>query len=653
MLENFKQNSAIRKKFWKFLLLFLVINIAIIIIVVKLFFIQIRDSEKYKKIALSQHETKIFLNPERGNIYDRNGKLLATTIQTISLAVDPKILKNENEQLELCLQIQQACSIPADYLFEKIKKNSGSFVWLLRGLKQNEINGLDTININGFIKKIEPQRIYLYGECAAQLLGCVNVDNKGISGIELAYDSLLKGESGYMKMYRDARRRLRPSPDLPLVPAKHGNSLKLSLDIDIQQIVEFELMNAVKTSNSQSGTVAIIDVKSGEILAMASYPGFNPNKIQNVKQENMRNRAITDVFEPGSTFKVVIASAAMQENLIGPRDTVQGYNGLLEIGDFKITDGQPFARTSFEKALEYSSNIVFSNLANSLTNEKLFGYIHFFGFGAKTGFDSQGEVAGISKSMKNYNSITKRFLGFGYGISVTPLQLLNCYATIANNGMMNRPYVVKEIINASNELIDSNRSKKLRQVISPKTSKILTDLLVKVVEQGTGRKAKLGNLKIAGKTGTAQQYAGTQYSKQNYTSSFAGYFPADSPKVAMVVLLDKPQGEYAGGAVAAPLFKRITQSLLISKSELFKSAGTNIHSILPPFSIAAQSIKKDSIIMISSDSLPNVRGLSLRKAIAIMQNKGFETEINGRGIVVEQKWVKKDDKFVCILNCKY
>jgi len=651
MLDDFKQNSTIRKKLWKFLLLFSLINIAIIIIIVKLFSIQVIETDEYKKIAQNQHETKVYLNPERGNIYDREGKLLATTIQTISIAVDPMVLKDETEQMELCLQIEKATTIPANQLIEKIRKSSGSFVWLARGLKYNEINGLDTINVNGFIKKIEPRRIYLYGECAAQLIGCVNVDNKGITGVELAYDTLLKGKSGFMKMYRDAQRRLRPSPDLPEVPPQNGKSIKLTIDIDLQQIVEYELMNTVVSSNAQSGTVAAIDVKTGEILAMASYPSFNPNNIQNVQPANMRNLAITDVFEPGSTFKVVTASAVLQEGLLRPDDIVQGNNGMLQIGDYKIIDGHPFSQATFKQAVEYSSNIVFSNLANSLTNSKLFGYIHFFGFGLKTGIDIQGEVSGISKSIKNYNSITKRFLGFGYGISVTPLQLLNCYSTIANNGLMNKPFVIKEILSAKNEVLDSNKTKKVRQIISSQTAKTLTDLLVNVVEQGTGIKAKVNNLKIAGKTGTAQQFAGTQYSKQNYTSSFAGFFPADTPTVAMVVLLDKPQGEYYGGAVAAPLFKRIVQGWMIAKPQLFKTNKTNYPIELQSYPVATQNIKRDSVIMLSNDSLPNVRGLSLRKAIAILQNKGFETEIIGKGIVTEQKWKKKENKFVCVLNC--
>lgn len=653
MIEDFKHNSTIRKKFWKFLLLFLLINIAILVIIIKLFYIQVIDTDEYKKIAQNQHEAKVYLNPERGNIYDREGKLLATTIQTISLAVDPLVLKDESEQLELCQQIEKATSIPANQLIEKIRKSSGSFVWLARGLKYNELNGLDTINVNGFIKKIEPRRIYLYGECAAQLIGCVNVDNKGITGVELAYDTLLKGKSGYMKMYRDAKRRLRPSPDLPEVPPENGKSIKLTIDIDLQKIVEYELMNTVINSNAQSGTVAAMDVKTGEVLAMASYPGFNPNNIQNVQPANMRNRAITDIFEPGSTFKVVTASAVLQEGLLQPNDTVQGYNGLLQIGDYRIIDGHAFAQTTFKQAIEYSSNIVFSNLANSLSNDKLFKYIHSFGFGAKTGIDMQGEISGISKSIKNYNSITKRFLGFGYGISVTPLQLLNCYSTIANNGVMNKPFIVKEILSSNNEVLDSTISKKIRQIISSQTAKSLTELLVNVVEQGTGIKAKVNNLKIAGKTGTAQQYAGTQYSKQNYTSSFAGFFPADTPTVAMVVLLDKPQGEYYGGAVAAPLFKRIVQRWMIAKPQFFKTNKTNFPINLQSYPVATQNFQRDSVIMLSNDSLPNVRGLSLRKAIAILQNKGFETEIIGKGIVTEQKWKKKENKFVCVLNCKH
>lgn len=560
-----------RKK-WKLNVFYLTFIIALIIVGVRLFIVQFVEAEDYKEIARNQHESKIFLRPERGNIFDRQGKLLVTNRISYSFAVDPTLLKKKEEIKEIALLVDSTEGDVYQNLFDKISKTKKSFVWLVRGLDEDAATRFNNKNIRGLIKIIEPKRTYLYNEFASQLIGCTDVDCKGIAGLELSLDSLLRGNPGYMTVLRDALGRLKPVANLPLENAKHGSSVELTIDIELQKIMETELNNgAIKTGSSGAVAIAIVP-ETGEILAMASYPPVNPNLSKN-NPADIRNKAITDIYEPGSTFKIVTASAAIEEGLIYTESIVNGYNGVFINNDFKITDTHPFDKTTFSEAFRYSSNIVFANLAASLPDAKFYKFIRDFGFGHNLDFDSYGESDGLIKKLSEMNTIYKRFAGFGYGISVTPIQLLNSYSTVANGGIMMKPYVIKSIRNHKGEIIYEGKPQKIRNVVSEKTADILKSLLVGVVENGTGKYAQIPGLKIAGKTGTSQQFVEGAYSKSDYTASFVGFFPAESPKIALLVLLDKPTGNYYGGATAAPIFKNIIKGWLTYNPQLLGGFG--------------------------------------------------------------------------------
>lgn len=569
-----EQNKLAFRKKWKLTLVFVSFLFCMVVILVRLFIIQVIEAEEYSKIARSQHESKIFLRPERGNIYDREGKILATNRISFSFAIDPTVLKDLEKIKKIAFLVDSTKGEIYHRLLNKITTTKKSFVWLIRGLDNSASSKFTNLNIEGLIKIIEPKRTYIYNELAGQLLGCTDVDSRGIAGLELSLDSLLRGNPGYMTVLRDAIGRLRPIANLPVESAQHGCSVELTIDIELQKIMETELVKGAEKTGSNGAVGIAIVPETGEILAMSSYPSVNLNNSIN-NTSDLRNRAITDIYEPGSTFKIVTAAAAIEEGLISPESIVFGHNGVLINNDIKITDTHPFDKTTFSEAFRYSSNIVFANLASLIPDSKFYKYIRDFGFGHNLDFDSYGESEGIIKKISEFNAISKKFAGFGYGISVTPLQLLISYATIANSGLMMKPYVIKSIRNNSGDLIYEGKPQKIRQVISRKTSELLKDLLVGVVENGTGKYAQIPGLRIAGKTGTSQQFVEGSYSKTDYTASFVGFFPAESPKIAILILLDKPSGNYYGGATAAPIFRNIVKGWLTLKPNLLNGIQTN------------------------------------------------------------------------------
>ena len=688
-IEQEFQNS--KKRLYKFWLVLLFISIGFIAVIVRLFIVQIIDSEKYRQQAKRQHEAKVPLRAERGNIYDRNGNLIAGTVMGISLAADPTVL---TEKEKLCFELEKSAGLNSRELLGKIKSTEGAFVWLARGLIPGDLIGIDSIKYKGFIKYIEPRRNYLYSPVASQIIGCTDVDNKGLSGIELSFDTLLSGKSGYMIMQRDATSHIHPTANLPTIEAIHGKSVVLTIDIELQRIIEYELKKGIEKTNAAVGTVIAIEPSTGEILAMASYPSYDPNDLKNTQVSAMKNRAITDLYEPGSTFKTITASAAIDKNLITPEKLVNGHMGLLDYGKYQIRDDHPIGTVTFADALAYSSNVIFSQVGNSIPDDDFANYVMNFGFGKRWGVELSGEPSGRIRKANELTTASKRFMSFGYGISVTPLQMIAAYSAIANKGVLMKPHIVKATIDNIGDTTHFN-PRTIRRVISELSAETITDMLVGVVEKGTGREAKIEGYKTAGKTGTSQKLVNGSYTTQNYYASFIGFFPADKPKIALLVLLDSPKGSYYGGATAAPIFKNILMDWLsinpIIQSEKAKEDSLKHDSVyVPDFRglyvkdaiRMAQNIKlklsntsdTNSIIISQNPKpnqkvhnwkiielqtfnktkqveLPDVRGLTLRRAITILHHAGYKTKVIGSGKVSEQQWAR-DGKFrTCTLFC--
>lgn len=688
------------KRFW---ILVLVINLVVLFIILKLVDLQIINAKFYQEKAKIQHESMVELLPERGKIYDRNNKLIASTIKSISIAVDPKVIKGK---YTICKMLERATGISYLKFLKKINSSKRAFEWLYRGLEPIKAKELQNYKVSGLLKFIEPKRIYIYGDVASQVIGNTNIDNIGMSGIEKSYDSILRGRKGFMIFQRDAKGWLHASANMPYLAPKNGRSLKLTLDIELQRIVDYELKKGIEEFKAKSGSVVAIEPGTGEILAMASYPNYDLNNIAQRKSGSMKNRVISDTYEPGSTFKIVTAATALEEGVVKPDMKFNAYGGLLDFGTYRIRDDHPMNEITFAEALIHSSNIVFAQVGDLLSVYKFYKYIRDFGFGNTLGIDIKGEVSGKMPPLKKIYPATKQFISHGYGISVTSLQLVSAYSVIANDGNLMRPYVVKEIYNNDGSVYSEQTSQKIRRVVSHKTCETLKELMVKVVEEGTGKKAQIYGVKIAGKTGTAQQLVKGEWTKQYY-SSFAGFFPAENPKIVLLVVIDNPEIGYYGGAVAAPIFKRIVQKWLLINNDILNASKESESEtvVLPSFNgffsddalkmirnygleaklynlndgivinqepKAGTILKKGDIVIIYAkkykdliqDTLdiksndnhykPEVVGMPLKKALNILHSAGYRVKVIGSGFVKSQIW-KADSKkgIYCLLKCDY
>lgn len=610
----------------KLLIVFAFLAIGFLLIIVRLVYLQIINYDEFRSLSKEQHETYVNLKAERGNIYDRNGRLLATTIRSHSYAIDPLILKDTSEIIHICNLVSIATGTDSETLINKVTNTKGAFVWLARGLVYPKNTMLDSINTRGFIKLREPKRNYLYGNIGAQVVGSTDIDNNGLTGIELSYDSLLKGVPGKILMLKDRAGRKIPTPYKPLMDAISGKSIYLTIDIELQRIVEYELKNGVERANAESGSVVVLNPKTGEILAMASSPGFDPNNPQSAQSSDMRNRIISDIYEPGSTFKLVIAAVGIQEKLITPNHKVNGHNGFVQYEDYSIRDENKLGYVKFHEAFEQSSNIVFSDISYNIPANILYKYIRDFNFGLNYGIGLHGEASGKTKNPGQLNAVARRFHGFGYGISVSSLQMANAYAAVANNGVLMKPMIIKEIRDTENDIYSKNEPVKIRSIISKKSASIITNLLVGVVNQGTGKAAQVPGLNIAGKTGTAQQILDSSYSKINYTASFAGYFPAENPAIAMLIVLDKPKTNIYGGATAAPIFRNIAKSWISASREML-------------FHIEKSKEIADTEKTIR---MPDLSGMAVNDAIRLLNSLGFNLKLKSDNFIIKSHYPSKN-----------
>ncbi len=597
------------------------------VVAVRLAWLQIVEGSIYAERARRQYESKVTLQADRGTIYDRNGNLLATNAVSYSFAVDPTHVEHPEKLAKL---FAEALGGERSEWLEKITRPNRSFVWLGRKIAGAPLARLKDIEDDGLIKIKEPLRRFEYAALGSQAIGCTDIDNNGLSGVELFYDERLKGADGFMVMQRDARGRRHPDADLPRQKPEHGDGLMLTLDVNIQGIVEEELRKGVESAVAASGTAIALDPLTGEILAIATYPSYDPNNMREADQATIRVRAITDTYEPGSTMKVVTAAAALEEGVIAPDDSIDGEGGELRLENHLIRDDHPAGMMNFREAIEQSSNIAFAKLATEIPTPRFYKYVRDFGFGIISGVDLPGEARGEVKKPNEFSEGTKEFMAFGYQLAVTPLQLVCAYAAVANGGVMMKPHLLRRRIgkDGTGEVLEEIRPQEIRQVISRETADTLRNLLVDVVEKGTGGAARVPGLKIAGKTGTSQQLSGGTYSKEKYNASFVGFFPADDPRVVLLVLLDSPTNGYYGGQVAAPIFREIA----------LRISGAAVGPSEVPSRIAARDTASVHYVGSSRVRVPDLRGAGADGAAGICRKLGFRPLVQGEGrMVVRQE----------------
>ena len=539
------------------LLLFLFLPFCICVF--RLYYLQVVKSTYLQDLANRQHTTYYKTTPKRGIIYDRKEKELAINFDVPSCYANPrKITDFEGTASKLA----ELLNMKEESILKKLHKDK-AFIWIKRHISTNCAQNIEKANIEGVGLIKESRRFYPNQILASHILGFVGIDNEGLEGLELYYNDYLQGVPGLSIISKDAKGRTIKANEYQITPVLDGYNILLTIDRFIQYIAERELDKVYHKYKAKSASLIIMDPSNGEILALCNRPTFNPNDFGNYDPATRRNRAICDIFEPGSVFKIVTATCALEEKVVSLDDKIYCEEGRYKVYNHILHDYKPFKQLTFEDIIKYSSNIGVVKVAQRLDEDILYDYIKRFGFGQKTGVDLPGEEEGIVKSPSNWSRVSISAIPIGQEIAVTPLQMLVAMSAIANDGLMVKPHLVKCIINSYNECVKKFKPEPLKRVCSKETSDKLKEILAKVVESGTGKKAKIAGYSICGKTGTAQKVKPQGgYSHSKFIASFCGFMPKDNPQIAMIVVVDEPKPIYYGGSVAAPVFKNVAEEVI-------------------------------------------------------------------------------------------
>jgi cell division protein FtsI (penicillin-binding protein 3) len=540
---------------------FLFFIVFLIFCVARLFFIQLFQSKFLAEIAKRQHNLFVELEPRRGTIYDCNLKPQAVNISMDSLYASPSGMDARDKETAI-RKLMPILNVNYSYLKDKLGRKK-AFIWLARKITPEQSEAIKKINLKGigFIK--ESKRCYPNGYLASHIIGFAGLDNIGLEGLELYCDKYLKGEPGWAVMLRDARQRKLDIYDR-MFASRDGQDLVLTIDEVIQYIAERELDKAFKQYHPKGASIVVMDPYTGKILAMANRPTFDLEGFSGADNDSKRNRAVCDLFEPGSVFKIVTLSAAIEEKKVSEEDRFFCENGAYRVANHILHDHQKHGWLTFREVIEESSNIGTTKVAQILGPDIVYKYVKLFGFGAKLGVDMPGEISGISKEPRLWSKTSIGAVPIGQEVGVTALQLTSAISVIANGGQLMQPYIINEIRDKQGQTIKKFSPTVIRKVISPDTAGRVRKILTGVVEHGTGRMAKLGGFfSAAGKTGTAQKLEpnGT-YSHDNFVASFIGFAPAEEPLVAIAVIVDDPHPVYFGGVVSAPVFKNVASDVL-------------------------------------------------------------------------------------------
>ncbi len=509
-------------------------------ILIRLFYLQVLHAAELTVKADRQHQKTVTVEGGRGSIVDRHGKVLAVNMDVPSVFGIPTSLDNP---ADVAHDLARVLHVRPDDIERKLKQER-SFVWLARKLDPEQGRRLEALSLDGIGVVLEGRRFYPNGTLLSHVLGFAGMDGQGLEGLERRYDKYLSGEKQLVVLQRDALGRTVFPKGISERTPSPGHSLTLTIDEFIQYVAEKELGDAVASARAKGGMAIVMEPKTGAVLAMALGPKFDPNAMSGMSADRWRNRIITDAYEPGSTMKVIVAAAALEERVMKPDTLIYAENGRMEIAHTVIHDHEKSGWMTFAEVIQKSSNIGAAKIAMQLEEARLHRYVRAFGFGEKTDIDLPGEMAGLMKEPKDWGRRSLASIAMGQEIGVTPLQLVTAISAVANGGWLMKPYVVSEIRDAGGHLITRIDPHVRRQPISAATARTLTDVLEGVVTNGTGRKAAVTGYRVAGKTGTAQKIDPRTgaYSSSLLIGSFVGYVPAEDPRLAIVVVVDEPGG---------------------------------------------------------------------------------------------------------------
>ncbi|MGH7496413.1 MAG: penicillin-binding transpeptidase domain-containing protein [bacterium] len=656
----------------------------------RLFYIAILQHGKYQHMAKVQHQSTVSLEAQRGLIYDRNHNPLALNEACISIGVDLRLMKDRRAAAE---KIAKVLGEGPAALYQRMKTDR-SFVWLKRRVDADFGPKIKALNLPGIRIEKDARRRYPHKEIAAHLLGYTDVDNYGIAGLELACDSLLRGQDGRKTMQRDAVGNQLPNPGGLEKPAIDGSKVVLTIDYLVQALATEELRVSMDLFGASGGLVVVTNPMNGEVLATVCEPSFDPNQPSAYTMAARRNRVITDLFEPGSVFKLVTFAGVIQEKIRTPRGPIFCENGAYKVADKIITDhGERYGNLTVAEVVANSSNIGTFKLARLLGREKFYRYARDLGFGMPTRIDTDGEASGTLKHPAEWSGYSLAAMSMGYEVLVNAMQMAMAYGAIANGGQLLQPRLIAAVEGPEGEVSRFEEPEVVRRVMSGETARTLTAMMEGVVISGTGKNAAIPGVRIAGKTGTAHKALtrARGYSSSDLNVSFAGFFPVPEPRYLIFVMLESPRTSQWGGLAAAPTFKRIAQRILfaeparhsteLNESYIFNTGETIMEDtrtiILPDFTNRRRVAGEEMLRSLGLEAvwdgkgdfilnqmpppgatvahqakvtlqlfevnraqqqlrMPNVVGLSLRQALQQLSVHGIDAHVSGTGRVVQQ-----------------
>ncbi len=533
-----------------------------LIIVGRLVHLQFSLHDTLAERARQQQRNEVETTGQRGELLDRQGRQLARSVQTVSLFLDPKGL--EAAELErTASEVSRALKLKYPELlkeFREAQADKKRFIWIARRLDADQAATITALGLPGLQSQLEPKRYYPNGSLAAHVLGYVGLDGKGLGGVEQFYNSKIAGEPGQLFLERDAKGNAYESYE---IASKPGQTVVLTIDQTVQYQAEQALNAAIQRSRAKSGTVIVLDPKSGEILALANAPSFDPNNVAATKAETRSNWALQNIYEPGSTFKIVAFSAALEKKLAKPEDRIDCQMGAITVAGRVIHDHTAFGTLTISEALEKSSNVAAIKLGLRVGDPTMYEYIRRFGFGSKTGIELPGETVGLLRKVERWQASSIGSIAIGQEIGVTPVQMVSAFGALANDGLRIAPHLIREVRNAEGAVVYRAQPEQ-RRVISAQTATALRGMLEGVTLTGTAKQAQLDGYSAAGKTGTAQKIdpRTRAYSATKHVASFVGFAPVSNPQVVIIVVIDEPSGAYHGGDVAAPVFREVAEQIL-------------------------------------------------------------------------------------------
>ncbi len=604
-----------------------------VIVIVRLVQVQLVRHDHYVARAQKQQESTLALNPVRGSILDAKGRVLAESVAAESIYADPQAVTNRRATAKQLASIH-ALGLTAREIEAKLR-GDGSFAWIARQLPLEVTAEVRKLALPGIYFIEAKRRSYPRATLAANVIGYTGLDGDGLGGIEHSFDEYVKGTPGKVTLLRDARRGAYLVGGDGANAPRDGHHVVLTIDSVIQFIAERALDRAMKQYRASGGSVLVMSPNDGAILAMASAPTFDPNRFREFPPAAWRNRNVQDLYEPGSTFKIVTAAAGLEERLVTPSQMIDCGNGAITIQNITINehDGHRYGMLSFEDVIVNSSNVGTVRVGLALGQPRFYEWIRRFGFGEKTGVPLPGESSGLVRRTEKWTPVSPASISIGQEIGVTPLQVVRAVAAVATGGMLVEPRIVQRVIDDEGRTVYEPPHGEPRRVMSEKTAAVLNEILKNVVSRGTGEKAALAEHVVAGKTGTAQKAGRGGYMAGNYIGSFAGYVPADQPKLVMLVVIDEPRGMYYGGTVAAPVFAEVAEATLryMGVPPSIPSRTIDIdRPLLAAFSQPQRSVGP-------ATAVPDLRGLDARAAIAKAVASGLTVRAIGSGVVISQE----------------